>query len=153
MWPFRRLYIHYSRVSIINVSTAFAWLVCYYFLLRGLRSRRPGDFVWAGLAGGASMYTFYGARLLPYVLVAFVAYLLIFHWRAARERLGHLALLPVGFLAGFGPLLGYFLLHPEMWTSRALTKMNVPPEIPLTWDAVVRDWTSSPPTSGRTCWG
>jgi hypothetical protein len=134
------VYIHYSRVSIINVSTAFAWLVCYYFLLRGLRSRRPGDFVWAGLAAGASMYTFYGARLLPYLLVAFVAYLLIFHWRATRERLGHLALLPLGFLAGFGPLLGYFLLHPEMWTSRALTKMNVPPEIPTSWDAVVRDW-------------
>ena len=86
------------------------------------------------------MYTFYGARLLPYLLVAFVGYLLIFHWRATRERLGHLALLPLGFFAGFGPLLGYFLLHPEMWTSRALTKMNVPAEIPTSWDAVVRDW-------------
>ena len=62
-----------------------------------------------GLAAGLSMYTYYGTRLLPYLLLAFLAYLFVFHFRAARERLGHFALLAAGFFAGFGPLFAYFL--------------------------------------------
>jgi hypothetical protein len=133
-------YVHYSRVSIINVTTPLAWAVCFYFLLKGLRSRRPGDFVWAGLAAGLSMYTYYGTRLLPYLLLIFLAYLLVFHFRAARERLGHFALVAIGFLAGFGPLLGYFILHPDIWAGRGLNQLNIPSAIPATWDAIVADW-------------
>jgi 4-amino-4-deoxy-L-arabinose transferase-like glycosyltransferase len=132
--------IHYSRVSINNITTAFFWTVCFYFLLRGLRSRRPGDFVWAGLAAGTSQYTYYGTRLLPVLLLVFVVYLLVFYRRALQERVGHFGLLALGFLAGFGPLLGYFLQHPTMWASRSLYFLDVPAEIPLTWDGWVRDW-------------
>jgi hypothetical protein len=133
-------YIHYSRVSIINITTPFWWAICFYFLLRGLRSRRPGDFVWAGLAAGTSMYTYYGTRLLPYLLLAFFGYLILFHFRAARERMGHFALVWIGFFVGFGPLIGYFLQHPEMWAGRGLSTFNVPPVIPASWDALVQDW-------------
>src|SRR5207248_4475994 len=104
--------IHYTRVSIINMTTGFCWAVCFYFLLKGMRSRRPGDFVWAGLAAGTSMYTYYGTRLLPYLLLVYVGYLLIFHFRAFRERIGHFALMGIGFLVGFGPLIGYFNQNP-----------------------------------------
>jgi len=132
--------VHYSRVSILNIITAFWWACCCYFLLRGLRSRRPGDFVWAGLIAGTSMYTYYGTRLLPYLLLAFLGYLLVCHWRAARERLGHFALVAIGFFAGFGPLLGYFLRNPAMWASRGLSVMMVPAVIPSTWAGWVQDW-------------
>jgi 4-amino-4-deoxy-L-arabinose transferase-like glycosyltransferase len=141
--------IHYSRVSILNMTTAFWWAVCFYFLLRGLYSRRPGDFVWAGLAAGTSMYTYYGTRLLPYLLAAFAAYLLVFHWRVARERLGHFALVGIGFLAGFGPLLGYFLQYPQMWVSRGLSIMNVPAQIPATWAGWMSDWQILAPLAWR----
>jgi hypothetical protein len=133
-------YIHYSRVSIINITTPFWWALCFYFLLRGLRSRRPGDFVWAGLMAGTSMYTYYGTRLLPYLLLAFFGYLILFHYRASRERLGHYALVGVGFFVGFGPLIGYFIQHPDMWAGRGLSTFNIPPVIPSTWDALVKDW-------------
>ncbi len=132
-------YVHYSRVSIINVTTALAWAVCFYFLLKGLRSRRPGDFVWAGLAAGLSMYTYYGTRLLPYLLVLFIAYLLVFHFKAARELLGHFALVAIGFLAGFGPLAGYFILNPQMWASRGLSQLIVTSGFPTTWGALGGD--------------
>jgi 4-amino-4-deoxy-L-arabinose transferase-like glycosyltransferase len=134
------VYVHYSRVSLLNVTTAFAWAVCFYYLLRGLRSRRPGDFVWAGLAAGLSMYTYYGTRLLPYLLLAFGGYLAVFHFRAFRERAGHLALVGVGFFIGFGPLIAYFLQNPEMWVGRGLQYLNVPPGLPTTWAALLTDW-------------
>jgi hypothetical protein len=134
------VYVHYSRISIINVTTPLAWAICFYFLLKGLRSRRPGDFVWAGLAGGLSMYTYYGTRLLPFLLAIFVAYLLVFHFRAARERLGHFALLAIGFVAGFGPLIGYFILNRGVWAGRGLSQLSITSGIPTTWDTIVADW-------------
>ena len=137
------VYIHYSRVSIINVTTALAWTICFYFLMKGLGSRRPGDFVWAGLAAGLSMYTYYGTRLLPYLLVAFFVYMVAFHLRVTRERLGHFALVGVGFLVGFGPLLGYFILNPKMWAERGLSVLNVPAVIPTRGTA---SWRTG------TCW-
>ncbi len=142
-------YVHYSRTSIINITTPFFWAICFYFLLRGLRSRRPGDFVWGGIAAGLSMYTYYGTRLLPYVLALFFAYLLVFHFRAFRERIAHLGLFLVAFVAGFGPLLGYFMLHPELWNSRAFNRLNVPPIIPTSLDALVSDWNILAPLVGR----
>jgi hypothetical protein len=134
------VYVHYSRVSIVNVITPFWWAGCFYFLLRGLRSRRPGDFVWAGLMAGTSMYTYYGTRLLPYLLLAFSGYLTVFHFRAFRERVGHFALLGVGFFVGFGPLIAMFVQDPTTWMGRGLQYLNVPPGIPTTVQGWVDDW-------------
>ena len=52
----------YSRQSIPDMAVAFWWACCFYFLLRGLYSRRPGDFVWAGLLAGTAQYTHYASR-------------------------------------------------------------------------------------------
>ena len=104
------VYIHYSRVSINNVTTGFWWACCFFFMLRGLKTRRPGDFAWAGLFGGTAMYTYYGTRLLPLLLLAFMGYLLVFHLRDLRERIGHFALLGVGFVVGIRA--AHCLLYP-----------------------------------------
>ncbi|HYO49571.1 MAG TPA: glycosyltransferase family 39 protein, partial [Chloroflexia bacterium] len=132
--------VHMSRLAMPDMATALWWTCAFYFLLRGLRSRRPGDFVWAGLIAGTSQYTHYASRMLPFVLAAFFVYLAIFHFRALRERLGHLALVAVGFLVGSGPINGYFVLHPEMWGSRAGKGFLVPMSIPTTWDGWVLVW-------------
>ncbi len=46
----------------------------------------------------------------------------------------------MGFLAGFGPLLGTFLLHPDLWSERGLNELNVPAAVPATVEALVKDW-------------
>ncbi|HYP18940.1 MAG TPA: glycosyltransferase family 39 protein, partial [Chloroflexia bacterium] len=132
--------LHHSRQSSNNIATGLFWTFCFYFLLKGLRTRRPADFVWAGLWAGTSQYTYYGTRLLPYLLVAFGAYLAIFHFRAFRERLGLLALTAVGFMVGFGPLVAYFTRNPEKWAGRGLSELIIPLEIPTNWDQIANIW-------------
>ncbi len=132
--------IQHTRMTNNNISTTIFWTFCFYFLLRGLRSRKPGDFVWAGLFAGTSMYTYYGTRLLPYVLLAFLGYMIVFHFRAFRERIGHFALVVVGFVVGFGPLIAYFTRNPDKWAGRGIYEMIIPPTIPNTWELVVSDW-------------
>ena len=137
--------IHYSRTSINNITSAFFWTLCFYFLVRGLRSNRVGDYAWAGLVGGLSMYTYYGTRLLPYILLAFAGYLAVFHFRAFRARVGHLSALAVGFVVGFGPLLAYFIRNPDMWAGRGLDQLNVREIVPMSWDTLVTNWNTLAP--------
>ncbi len=134
------LILHHSRQSSNNIATGFWWTFCFYFLLKGLRTRRPADFVWAGLFAGTSQYTYYGTRLLPYLLVVFAVYLAIVHFRAFKERIGLLGLTAVGFIVGFGPLVAYFTRNPEKWAGRGLSELIVPLEIPTTWDQIANIW-------------
>jgi len=33
--------VHYSRMALSNITTQFFWAVCFFFLMRGLRSGKP----------------------------------------------------------------------------------------------------------------
>jgi len=137
---FMAVSIHYSRISFPNPGVPLGWAFCFYFILRGLRTRRPNDFVWAGLSAGFVMYAHYSTRLLPYLVLAFLGYLLLFHFRVFREHIVHFALLPIGFVVGFGPLIAYFVNNPKMWAGRGMDNLLIPASIPTTWDALVNDW-------------
>jgi 4-amino-4-deoxy-L-arabinose transferase-like glycosyltransferase len=122
--------LHYSRITINNIVTPFFWMACFFFLLRGLRRRRPVDWALAGLAGGLSEYFFYGTRLLPFVLAGFLAYLLVVHGGLARRELPGFLLLALGYVIGFGPLLAQHLSHRGLYLGRGLSV--------LTWDHIPR---------------
>jgi hypothetical protein len=77
---FSAVNVHYSRMALSNITTPFFWTVCFFFLMRGLRSRTPADWALAGLAAGVSEHFYYGTRLLPFILAGFVIYLLVAHW-------------------------------------------------------------------------
>ena len=124
--------VHYSRMALNNITTPFFWTVCFFFLLRWLRGRRSLDWILAGLAAGLSEHFYYGTRLLPFILTAFLAYLLVVHWRHARPDVGQFGWLVLGYLIGFGPLLSYFITHPGLYYGRGAGLM--------TWDRIPANW-------------
>jgi 4-amino-4-deoxy-L-arabinose transferase-like glycosyltransferase len=124
--------VHYSRMALNNITTPFFWTVCFFFLLRGLRGRRSLDWILAGLAAGLSEHFYYGTRLLPFILIAFVAYLLVVHWRHARPDAEQFGWLVLGYLIGFGPLLSYFITHPGLYYGRGAGLM--------TWNRIPANW-------------
>jgi len=131
--------VHFSRMALNNITTPFFWTVCFFFLLRGLRTRRPTDWALAGLSGGLSEYFYYSTRLLPFILVTFIAYLLVVHWRQARRYVGQFGWLALGYVAGFGPLLSYFVTHPRLYYGRG-AGMLVWNRIPANWQDVHQMW-------------
>ena len=131
--------VHYSRMALNNITTAFFWTVCFFFLMRGLRSRRPTDWTLAGLAAGVSEHFYYGTRLLPFILVAFVAYLVVVHWRHARHYVAQFVWLVLGYLFGFGPLLSYFITHPGSYYGRGAGLMTWN-RIPASWHDLQQMW-------------
>ena len=124
--------VHYSRMALNNITTPFFWTVCFFFLMQGLRSRRPTDWTLAGLAAGLSEHFYYGTRLLPFILVAFVAYLFVLHWRRARHYVEQFGWLVLGYLIGFGPLLSYFITHPGLYYGRGAGL--------ITWNRIPANW-------------
>jgi 4-amino-4-deoxy-L-arabinose transferase-like glycosyltransferase len=133
--------VHYSRMALNNITTSFFWAVCFFFVVRGLRSRRPIDWTLAGLAAGVSEHFYYGTRLLPFILVAFMAYLLVVHWRRARQYVAQFGWLVLGYLIGFGPLLSYFITHPGLYYGRGAGLMTWN-RIPASWHDLQQMWST-----------
>lgn len=131
--------VHYSRMALNNITTPFFWAVCFFFIVRGLRRRRAADWTFAGLAAGVSEHFYYGTRLLPFVLVGFVIYLLVIHWPKARRYLTQVGWLALGYLIGFGPLLGYFATHPGSYYGRGAGLMTWN-RIPASWQDLQQMW-------------
>ena len=138
---FSAVNVHYSRMALSNITTPFFWAVCFFFLTRGLRSRKPADWTLAGLAAGLSEHFYYGTRLLPFILVSFVVYLLVFHWIEAKRYVTQLGWLVLGYLIGFGPLLSYFLTHPGLYYGRG-TGLMTWSRIPTTWHDLQQMWST-----------
>jgi hypothetical protein len=133
--------VHYSRMALNNITTPFFWTVCFFFLMRGLRSRRPTDWTLAGLAAGLSEHFYYGTRLLPFILAAFVTYLLVIHWRRARHYVAQFGWLVLGYVIGFGPLLSYFITHPGLYYGRGAGLMTWN-RIPTNWHDLQQMWST-----------
>jgi 4-amino-4-deoxy-L-arabinose transferase-like glycosyltransferase len=72
--------VHYSRIGNNYVQALFIGLLLLYFLLRGLQSGHPADFLVAGLSGGLALSVYYSARFTLLVAGLYCLY------RAIRER-------------------------------------------------------------------
>lgn len=144
--------IHYSRLALNNIVTPFFWAACFFFIVYGLRLRQPIYWILAGLSAGLSEYFYYGTRLLPFILIVFVGYLLIMHWRSVRRYAGHFALMFLGYLVGFGPLLAYFAGNPNLYFGRG-TSLLVWSRIPAGWQDLQQMWATLWPIMGENLLG
>ena len=124
--------VHYSRLGLNNIVTPFFWTLCFFHVLRGLRTKRPFNWALAGLAAGLSEHFYYGTRLLPFILLAFFAYLLVVHWRRATRYLTGYALATLGYLTGFGPLLSHFIRHANLYFGRG-AELSIWHGVPAGW--------------------
>jgi 4-amino-4-deoxy-L-arabinose transferase-like glycosyltransferase len=133
--------VHYSRLALNNIATQLFWAACFFFILRGLRSRRSSDWAVAGLAAGVSEYFYYGTRLLPFILAVFLAFLFAVHWKQARQYTSGFLVLVAGYFVGFGPLLVHFIRNPNLYLGRGASLLIWSPHIPISFADFYRAWT------------
>lgn len=119
-----------------------------YYLLRGMRTSRRGDFILAGICLGLSLYGYTADRVLPLLALAAVG-LYLLHRQSKGLRLqtlvSLLALVLVS-LVLFLPMLRYILAEPEVFFYRTLSRvadLERPLEAPVwivflsnTWNAL-----------------
>lgn len=135
--------IHFSRVTVNNLVPAFFWGLCFFFLLRGVSHRRAIDWCLAGITAGLGEYTFYGTRLLLFILLGFCLYLAIIHKRRDPRSLIHFGVLLTGYIVAFGPLLMYFVQNPVKYFGRGRDELlwhHAPRSVSDVWDMALSLW-------------
>jgi len=117
-----RWHLTMSRWGWYETSTPPFQILATFFLIRGLRERRPLDFVLGGLIGGLTMYTYLSSRLVVATLGLFVIYWLltdsegpIASWK--RNWRG-LALFLLAALVAVGPIAVTYIKEPSTFSGR-----------------------------------
>lgn len=112
-------HITFSKVGWRVVMVPLFEVLAFYFLLRGLKSARKLDFVWAGLALALSLNTYEGARVAPVIVGLFILYKLITERGFLRRNYQGLAVLVLAFAMGMIPMGVYILKHPVAVMARS----------------------------------
>jgi 4-amino-4-deoxy-L-arabinose transferase-like glycosyltransferase len=106
-----RLGINYTQTTLFEVLT-------FYFLFRGLHSRRWWDFAASGLFMGAGLYLYYASRLVPFIILGFLALAGIANRGFLRDHWRGIAILWLAAVLVFAPMGLYFVHEPWHFMSR-----------------------------------
>jgi hypothetical protein len=111
-----------------------------YFLVRGLRTRERNNFILAGIFLGLGLHGYSPFRIVPFlVIAAMILFLLHRQSRGARQD-AVLWLVIVGLVSLFIflPLLRYAMANPDMFSYRALTRLeSVEQPLPAPWYSIL----------------
>lgn len=112
-------HISYSRLGWEIILAPLFVIVTIYFLWQGLRTKRWREFVCAGLALGASLYTYQALRFLPILVVLYLVYRALLEKGFWREYGSKAAVCLVTAVLVFAPLGAYFATHSDTFLRRA----------------------------------
>ena len=125
-----RWHITFSRIAFEGVPADLFAILGAFFLIRGLRTRKALDFVWAGLALGFGLHTYVAFRIFPVVIVVYLAHRYFTDFRKPalsatkglrrlrRSDWGRLLVFVLAAVMAFAPLGAYFLRFPADFTAR-----------------------------------
>jgi 4-amino-4-deoxy-L-arabinose transferase-like glycosyltransferase len=106
-----RLGINYTQTTLFEVTT-------FYFLFRGLRSRKWWDYAACGLFLGAGLYLYYASRLVPFIVLGFLFCGCILDRSFLRQHWRGMAVVWLAAALIFAPMGVYFLQNPWHFMSR-----------------------------------
>jgi 4-amino-4-deoxy-L-arabinose transferase-like glycosyltransferase len=122
--------INFSRIGFRAIMTTFLITFSFYFLFRGLRTKRILDFFIGGLIFGLGLHTYIAFRLAPLILIILVPALILSYENFLKHFWKHLALFILGAFITAAPMLYYFFIaHPEDFASRSAHVSIFSPEI------------------------
>ncbi len=111
---FSRWHMTFSRIAYELILTPLAAMWLFYWLYRGMTSRRTVAFVWAGLALAFGLNTYTAFRVMPLGVGVLILYWLLTDLQYWRGNLGRLLLFVVSTVVGALPLLIYVIQKPDV---------------------------------------
>lgn len=121
--------INFSRISFRANMLPFVLAFSFYFLLRGLRTKRMIDFMLGGLFFGLGLHTYIAFRIAPLILLAMFFTLLLTRKSFLKEFWKQLAMFFVSMLIIASPMIYTFYKHPGYISSRTGNVSVLNPEI------------------------
>lgn len=111
--------INFSRIGFRAIMVPFILTFAFYFLFKGLRTKKLHDFIIAGLIYGLGLHTYIAFRVSPLVLIALLIALIVSRENFIKDYWKHVLVFAIAMFVTSAPmLLDFFVFHPEHYTSR-----------------------------------
>jgi len=111
--------INFSRIGFRAIMLPFILSFAFYFLFKGLRTKKLSDFIIAGFIYGVGLHRYIAFRVSPLVLIVLFISLLITRQHFLKEYWKHVLVFAVAmFIAAAPMLIDFFITHPEHYASR-----------------------------------
>jgi len=124
-WP-----LHFSRISFRANMLPFVLVFSFYFLFKGVRTKKWLDFIIAGLFLGIGLHTYIAFRVAPLILIVALVALVVCQERFLKNYWKHILIFILfTFLTAAPMLYTFFYAHPEYWTSRTSNISIFNPEV------------------------
>ena len=112
------LHVHYSRIGLSNIADPLMIVLTLTAFFHGYRTRAPAAFALSGVLMGLAQYFYFSGRFIPVLVLVLLVYLAATDRRALFTLWQPIGLLAAGFLLAAGPLLHYFIAHPDVFIGR-----------------------------------
>jgi hypothetical protein len=109
-------HIHFSRI--FNMEPWPLSNFAIFLLIDGLKGRRSSSLGLAGVFLGFSLLMYTSGRALPFIMIVFFVYALVFQRLWITQNIWGLGLVVIGVLITMGPALIYYLINWGPFVSR-----------------------------------
>ncbi|HHE45788.1 MAG TPA: glycosyltransferase family 39 protein, partial [Candidatus Moranbacteria bacterium] len=113
-WP-----LNFSRIAFRAMAVPAILVFSFYFLFRGLRTKKWTDFALGGFIFGLGIHTYIAARITPLILMVGLFFFILAYSNFLKIYWKHLIVFSLfSFLSAFPMFYTFFYSHPEYWQSR-----------------------------------
>ena len=111
--------INFSRIGFRAIMLPFILSFAFYFLWKGLRTKKLSDFIIAGFIYGLGLHTYIAFRASPLVLIVLIVSLVITRKNFLKEYWKQILVFAVTmFIAAAPMLMDFFVWNPQDYASR-----------------------------------
>jgi 4-amino-4-deoxy-L-arabinose transferase-like glycosyltransferase len=122
--------INFSRIGFRAIMVPFILSFAFYFLFKGLRTKKFHDFILAGFIYGLGLHTYIAFRVSPLVLVVLIISLTLSRKNFLKEYWKHVLVFTIAmFIAAAPMLLDFFHYNPQHYASRTSEISILNPEV------------------------
>jgi 4-amino-4-deoxy-L-arabinose transferase-like glycosyltransferase len=112
------VHLQFSRLGVNDIMDGLNVTLVLWLLVRAIRKNRTIDYLWPGIAGGFTFYTYIGSRLVLALAVVVLGYTVIRQRGYLRTHFSHLGAFLAGVVVSIAPEGYYFLSHYNVFLTR-----------------------------------
>jgi len=105
-------HMHFSRIGLNNIWDAFWFILVLGMLWDGVIHKRRSSFLIAGVGLGLAQYFYVTTRLLPFVILVWLAALAVFNRKTLQGNGGNLLTVILLAVVAFMPTAWFYIKHP-----------------------------------------
>lgn len=122
--------INFSRIGFRAIMVPFILTFTFYFVFKGLRTKKYHDFIIAGLIYGLGLHTYIAFRVSPLIFIALFISLIITRQNFIKQYWKHVFVFAIAmFITATPMLLDFFYWNPQHYASRTSAISVLNPEV------------------------